>query len=255
MRTTAVLNLKGGVAKTTTVVNMAAILAAKHKKRVLVVDADSQHNTTGFFGGVPATSSTLSEMLRRTDVNNPIHHSNFEGVDLLGADDELMELDLSQVKDNNVDVCCIKNILTKLDKEYDIVLIDCPPAFNAASAAALLAANDVVIPVKLDGFSLEGMANLMRQIQNMKKLNPKLKLAGLLPTMFYSDDEQESSLDQLRASKLPVYSPIRLQRRGKVDKTTFTKTPLIITSPNCAACVDYKRFAAEYLGEGGGRNV
>lgn len=255
MRTTVVLNLKGGVAKTTTVVNLAAILARRHEKRVLVIDADSQHNATGFFGGASPAADTLSDMLRRKSRGNAVHRSNFRGVDLLAADDKLMELDLSQVKGNSVDVCCIKNILTELDGKYDIVLIDCPPAFNAASAAALLAANDVVIPIKLDGFSLEGMANLMRQIQNMKRLNPKLKLAGLLPTMFYSDEEQEAALNQLRASKLPVYSPIRLQRRGKVDKTTFAKTPLIVTSPSCAACVDYKRFAAEYIGEGGERNV
>ena len=247
VRTTAVLNLKGGTAKTTTVVNLAAILARCHGKRVLVVDTDSQANATEFFGGVDPAAGTLSDMLRKRVICKPIHRSNFRGVDLLPADDTLMDLDLSQVKDNKVDVCCIKNSLEQLQDKYDIVLIDCPPAFNAASAAALLAADDVIIPIKLDGFSLKGMANLMRQIQNMKKLNPKLKLAGLLPTMIYPDEEISAALKQLQGSKLHVYSGIRLQRRGKVDKMTFAQRPLIVTSPTCAACVDYKRFAYEYL--------
>lgn len=247
MRTTAVLNLKGGVAKTTTVVNMAAILAKLHGKRVLVVDADSQANTTEFFGGVPAAADTLSDMLRGICKSSAIHQSNFNGVDLLGADDSLMDLDLSKVEGKQVDVSCLCRMIGDIAQKYDYVLIDCPPAFNAASAAALLAADDVLIPMKLDGFSLRGMANLMRQIQNMKALNPKLSLAGLLPTMLVKDEIIADALEQLRGSKLHIFSPIRFQARGKVDKMTFSQSPLIYSSPHCAACLDYKRLVLEYM--------
>lgn len=247
MRTTAVLNLKGGVAKTTTVVNLAAILARIHGKRVLVIDADSQANSTEFFGGVPDAADTLSDMLRGQCKSEVNHSSNFNGVDLLGADDSLMDLDLSKVEGKQVDVLCLRTRLAELKDRYDFVLIDCPPAFNAASAAALLAADDVLIPMKLDGFSIRGMANLMRQIQNMRKLNPKLNLAGLLPTMLVKDDTIADALEQLQRSKLHVFSPIRFQQRGKVDKMTFCQSPLIFSSPHCAACQDYKRFALEYM--------
>lgn len=248
MRTTAVLNLKGGVAKTTTVVNMAAILAARHSKRVLVIDADSQANTTEFFGGVPEAADTLSDMLRRSCKAQVIFHSNFPGVDLLGADDSLMDLDLSKVEGNQVDVACLKSKLAKLSNDYDYVFIDCPPAFNAASAAALLAADDVLIPMKLDAFSLRGMANLMRQIRNMQRINRGLKLAGLLPTMSYSSENIKGAIEQLQNSKLHVFSPIR--RSGKVDDMTFEQAPLIISSPRSGSCQDYKRFVLEYV-EGG----
>lgn len=239
------MNLKGGVAKTTTVVNMAAILARKYDKRVLVVDADSQANTTEFFGGVPEAADTFSDMLRRCCKSEAIHGSNFRGVDLLGADDSLMDLDLSKVEGGKVDVACLKAKLKEVADDYDFVFIDCPPAFNAASAAALLAADDVLIPMKLDAFSLRGMANLMRQIQNMKKVNPGLKLAGLLPTMSYKSENIQEAIRQLRASKLHVFSPIR--RTGKVDDMTFEQAPLLVTSPKSAACQDYKRFVCEYL--------
>ena len=245
MRTTAVLNLKGGVAKTTTVVNMAAILARLHGKRVLVIDADSQANTTEFFGGVPEAGDTFSDMLRRSCTTQVIFHSNFPGVDLLGADDSLMDLDLSKVEGQQVDVSCLKNKLKELEADYDYVFIDCPPAFNAASAAALLAADDVLIPMKLDAFSLRGMANLMRQIRNMQRINRGLKLAGLLPTMSYKSENIQDAIQQLQASKLNVFSPIR--RSEKVDDMTFEQAPLIISSPRSGSCQDYKRFVFEYV--------
>lgn len=246
MRTTAILNLKGGVAKTSTAVNMAAILAADYKKRVLVVDADSQSNSTEFFGGISKSRCTFADMLRKICVNEPIAPSNFPGVSLLPADDTLMDLDLSKVEDKSVDVGCLKRKLNGLATKYDFVVIDCPPAFNAATAAALIAADDVVIPIKLDAFSLRGMGNLMRQIANMKKINKNLRLAGLLPTMCYKSESIKDAMEQLRASKLPVFSPIR--RTAKVDDMTFAQEPLIVSSPKSAACVDYRRFVKEYLG-------
>jgi chromosome partitioning protein len=142
-------------------------------------------------------------------------------------------------------VACLRKKLKEVEPMYDFVFIDCPPDFNAASAAALLAADDVLIPMKLDAFSLRGMANLMRQIQNMKKVNPGLKLAGLLPTMSYKSENIQEAIRQLQASKLHVFSPIR--RTGKVDDMTFEQAPLLVTSPKSAACQDYKRFVLEYI--------
>ena len=247
MRTTAILNLKGGVAKTVTVVNMAAILARIHRKRVLVVDADAQGNTTEFLGGCEQTRCCFADLLRGTEVNPAIRESSFAGVDLLPADDSLMDLDLSSVKARDVDAACL---LKKLRGEsYDFVLIDCPPAFNAAAAAALIAADDVVIPIKLDAFSIRGMANLTRQIRNMKKINPGLRVAGVLPTMWYASDTIKDAERKLRLSELKIYPHIRQSK--KVDDSTFAQRPLIFSSPRCGATVDYKRFVARYLDECG----
>lgn len=246
MRTTAVLNLKGGVAKTVTVVNMAAILARLHHKRVLVVDADAQGNSTEFFGG--CTTNTFADLLRGNSATGPvIRPSSFPGVDLLPADDSLMDLDLSAVRAQNVDVGCLRRLLD--GSGYDVVLIDCPPAFNAAAAAALIAADDVVIPIKLDAFSIRGMANLTQQVQNMARINPKLRVAGILPTMWRGSDEIKDAERQLRLSGLHVYPHIRPS--CKVDASTFSQRPLIFSSPNCGATVDYKRFVQRYLQQGG----
>lgn len=249
MRTTAILNLKGGVAKTVTCVNMAAILAADYGKRVLVVDADSQANTTEFFGGAETCASTMSDLLRRLDVNAVIRTTDTERISLIAADESLMDLDLSAVKSKEADMGCLDRLLAEHRDEYDYCLIDCPPAFNAAAAAALLAADDVIIPIKLDAFSLRGMANLMRQVANMQTINPNLRVAGLLPTMVYPSKQIKKALGILQMSDFNVYHTIR--KTNKVDDMTFAQRPLIESSPRSAACVDYRRFVESYVLEGG----
>ena len=254
MRVTAILNLKGGVAKTATTVNMAAILAADHRRRVLVVDADSQANSTEFLGGRASGGRSMADLLRR-DAAAPddyIQPTSLEGVRLIPADESLMDLDLTKVETGSAQVGCLRALLRdpRVSKLFDYVLVDCPPAFNAASAAALVAADDVIIPIKLDAFSLRGMTNLMRQIRNMQAINPALQLAGLLPTMLYKSESMQRASEALAASKLPVYPGIR--RTNKVDDMTFAQEPLLRSSPKSAACVDYRRFVKAYL-EGGDR--
>ena len=215
MRTIAFMNHKGGVGKTVTCVNMAAILANDYAKRVLVVDADSQANTTEFFGGLPGGACSLGDLLRRTDVNELIRPSNFSGVKLIGADDSLMDLDLSAVKSKEADVLALAKVLTA------------------------------------EAFSLRGMANLLRQTRNMRAINPRLILAGLLPTMVYRSEQVYRAMEILQESDFRVFPAIR--KTSKVDDMTFAQRPLIKSSPCSAACVDYRRFVKSYL-KGGADN-
>lgn len=253
IRTTAILNLKGGVAKTTTAINLAAILARDHGKRVLITDADSQCNTTEFYGA-DSKAGNLAHVLRSAGSNEDpvayavscIQATKYANVNILPGDDSLMDLDLSKVEQGTVCSNVLRYLVEEVKDRYDYHLIDCPPAFNAASAAALIAADDVIIPIKLDAFSLRGMANLMRQIRNMKRINPRLRLAGCLPTMWYKDPQIQNAEAQLRMAGLPIFHHIR--RSDKVDDMTFQQEPLLISSPNSAAGVDYRRFVKEYVG-------
>ena len=167
---------------------------------------------------------------------------------ILPGDESLMDLDLTKVEKSDVRSTVLQELAQDAEKLnlFDFILVDCPSAFNAASAAALLAADEVVIPIKLDAFSLRGMANLMRQISNMRKINPLLRLSGLLPTMWYKSDNIAKAEQQLKASGLPIYPHIR--RTDKVDDMTFAQEPLVVSSPNSAACIDYKRFVKSLIG-------
>ena len=227
MKAISILNLKGGVGKTVTAVNMAYILAADHNQRVLLADCDSQCNATEFYG--------LTE-------------PGLYGVDMLPASDALMDLDLSSIGDR-VNGSCLKDLCDVLreDDAYDYVIFDCPPAFNAASAAALLASDEVIIPIKLDAFSLRGLANVSRQIDNMHKINPALKIAGALITMWRNTPvvlEAEGSLRE--CGILPVFEQ-HIRRTDKIDEMTFERKPITVYSPYSAAGYDYRAFVQEYI--------
>lgn len=253
MRITAILNLKGGVGKTTTVIHMAQLLHRDYDARVLVVDCDSQCNLTQFYGADPGKGSTTHVlMLGWADgiSMTEIHPTEAAGVDILAADDNLMALDLSQLKTDRIKKLAFRMMaleLARMDK-YDYILFDCPPAFNSACASALIAADDVVIPIKLDAFSVTGMVNVMRQVENMRKINPRLRVAGVLPTMCKSEQISEAEAI-LKQSGLPVFGHIR--RNDRVDNVSFDRE---LTNNKTGHMRDYKRFVSDYVNQGGKGN-
>lgn len=248
MRTIAIINLKGGVGKTVTAINTAAILAAEKAQRVLVIDADSQGNTTEFLQRDKLHPATLADLLRDRGVP-VIEKSKLRGIDLICANEELMDLDLTKVETGSASATCLRDLLSVeqgVGGNYDFCIIDCPPAFNAASCAALVAADEAIVPMKLDAFSLRGMDNVLRQIKNMQKINPRLRLAGILPTMWYRSDNIVQAERILKSSNLPMFG--RIRRTPKVDDSTFGQEPLIVSSSRSAAACDYRRFVEELIG-------
>lgn len=257
MRTIAVINRKGGVAKTSTVINMAAILAKDYGQNVLVIDADSQHNTTDFFGGDPVLGN-VAQCLRDKDQKGglgrraveKIQCTTFSGIFLLCGDDSLMDLDLTSAQSPDVNVGVLRDMRFYLESAeadtYQWCFIDCPPSFDAASSAALLMADEVLIPLKLDAFSIAGMANMMRQIANMRRINPALRLLGVLPTMWHNGAQMVEAERTIQAAGIPVLGHIR--RSDKVDDMTFVQRPLVESSPWSGACIDYRRFVMQLMG-------
>ncbi len=251
MRTTAILNLKGGVGKTTTVIHMANILHRDYSARVLVVDCDHQHNLTQFFDADPKKGSTTKVLTMGWHDGisaGLIQQTETEGVDILAADDSLMALDLSQLKTDSVKSYCFRMMVLELGRmeSYDYILFDCPPAFNAACAAALIAADDVVIPIELDAFSIDGMGNIIQQVDNMRRLNNRLRVAGVLPTKWYKDATIMDAENILRQSSLNVFHRIRYSKRMKA--VTFSRE---LSGKKTAPMMDYKLFVGQYVKQGG----
>lgn len=273
MKTICICNNKGGVAKTTTTVNLAAILAREFGRRVLVIDADSQGNATSFLGGDREKVGVAAMLRRELSDEKPLElqTTNVPGVSLIAGSPDLMDLDLSKAGDGRADVTCLRELRRALEQReklaaavkgderneklaaviygepFDFCIVDCPPAFNAASSAAMIAADAVLIPVKLDAFALEGMTNLMRQIANMRKINPKLQLLGVLPVMWYRSDTIVKAESALRSAGLKVLP--RIRRSDRVDDMTYHQQPLIVCSPRSGPCRDYRALASWIVGQ------
>ena len=253
MRTTAIMNLKGGTGKTVTTINAAAIMAQQHGMNVLAIDADSQASLTEFLTLGPYDGLSLGGM---SDLLRGMHamaiRSKLPNVDLLAADETLMALDIRSFDQGGADPMALADWLGERKDEYDHVLIDCPPAFSAAAMAALIAADNVVIPLKLDAFGIRGLANLMEQIRNMKRINSDLRIAGVLPTMFYPDDIQRKAEAELRKSlrACGVRCFHHVRRSTKMDGSTFEQLPLLDYSPKSKACYEYKLFVIDLLAGG-----
>lgn len=248
MKTIAIINMKGGCAKTTTSVNMAHILAKDYGKRVLVIDNDKQGNLSKACGAWSYDNPSLADILTgETGITEVIQTTQIPLLNLIPANMHLLTANLMVIKDEDRQQAIIlKDELQEVADAYDYCIIDCPPDINISVINALVAADEVIIPIKIDGYAFDGMDELEEQINNAKQLNPKLKFRGCLVTMFYNRDVCRQGEEWLQNQRYPVFKT-HIRRTEKADEVTFTKESLMEYSPRSGAARDYKAFVKEYL--------
>ena len=244
MKTISIINLKGGCAKSTTAINTAALLAMKHKKRVLLIDNDPQGNTSQFFGAYDEnTLCGSAEILINKEPSNI--WKVLEGVNLIDANMTLLEAD-NQVRssmerqDNR-----LAAFLEKKAADYDYCIIDNPPAILMCTINALCASDEVIIPVTLDNWALDGVEVITRQIEALHTLNQKLKIAGILLTNYKKSIENEMAEKWLRENCPYKVFDTRIRHSEKAVAATYYKEPLEKYSPRSAAAVTYRKFVKE----------
>lgn len=254
MRTIAIMNLKGGVGKTVTALNLAAALSSAGK-RVLLVDCDGQMSLTRFyFHDIdPDDQLTVVDVLQGTsevvweDNVLPIVGTNIQ---LLPASSGLYALDAVSIREGGIGLTTLRGFRDAVaeDGEVDYMIFDCPPGFTAASVSALMAAREVVIPMLVDGFSMWGVHDMVSQIDGIKAANPRIKVAGVLITQWHNTEVVRQGEKLLRSLSVPVFRTV-IRRTDKIPESTFDRSSIYDYSPRSAAGIDYRLWVREYLGE------
>lgn len=248
MKTIAIINMKGGCAKTTTTVNMAHILAKDYGKKVLVIDNDKQGNLSKACGAWSYDKPSLADILTgEKSIREVLQVAAVDNMAVIPANMHLLTANLMVIKDEERDQATIlSKELESVAEVFDYCIIDCPPDINISVINALVAADEVIIPIKIDGYAFDGMDELEEQINNAKALNPKLKFRGCLVTMFYNRDVCRQGEEWLQNQRYPVFKT-HIRRTEKADEVTFTNESLMEYSPRSGAARDYKTFVKEYL--------
>ena len=246
----AIFNQKGGVGKTTTNINLAACLANKGKK-VLLLDIDPQGNTTSGLG-IDKRSMEYStyDLLIEKDFNTPkaIIKTGTEGLDLIPASVSLegAEVELVNVKGREKR---LKKAMDKVKKKYDYIFIDCPPSLGLLTVNSLTAVDSVLIPIQCEFYALEGVAQLMNTIEIVKKnLNSKLEIEGVILSMF--DGRTNLSIQVVEEVKKyfgrKVYTTV-IPRNVRLAEAPSYGLPIVEYDPRSTGAEAYREFAEEFL--------
>ena len=255
MKVIAIMNVKGGVGKTMTACNMAHILADTYQQRVLLIDADPQGNATTFFN-VDARDGGLTEVLGGlcNCYDEIVQETDYNRVHVLGCDTSLFGVDLAtdSYSDPRKAITDLKEALIE-DDAYDIVLIDCPPSFTVSAIAALAAADSVIVPVKLDAFSVDGMEFLLDQLAAVQRINGRAALEGVLVTLWHNCISNVQAENELRNRGIRVFET-HIRRSDKADESTWYHEQICEYSRFSSTARDYRDFVAEFVKNGGLKN-
>ena len=248
-----VINQKGGVGKTTTVINLASALAQKGK-RILVVDLDPQGNATTGLGksNNDESKSIYNVLIGKTSVQNAIQESNIKNLDIIGSNVNLSGLEVETANDKNR-AFLLKKILLEENKSlitrYENIFIDCPPSLSLLTIMSLVLADDLLIPLQTEFFALEGISQLVKTIDRIKiNLNPELGIRGVLLTMYDKRNKLSSQVDMEARKHFEdkVYKTV-VPRNVRLSEAPSHGMPCIVYDKNCTGSKSYIKLADEFL--------
>ena len=248
MITVSFINIKGGVAKTTSAIAFATLLANEYGKRVLVLDCDKQGNaTTALIKSTEISKLTTADLLldKSVDIHDAIISTEY-GIDLIPADFNLLEANRKVLFETTSRELRLKRQFERISEEYDYCIIDCPPDVNIGVTNALAASDYVLIPIRADSYGFNGLNYTFDAVQEAQEINPNLKIAGCFLTMLQSNTllaiVARTSLSQVGSYEMSSY----IRNSTKVGESTFAD-PLIISAPRSSVAEDYRALLKEFL--------
>ena len=256
MQIISVINQKGGVGKTTTVINLAAGLSQLNKK-ILVIDLDPQGNATTGLGlsNVGDSSDTIYGILNGTkEIETVIKKTQFDNLDIITSNVDLSGLEVETADDSNRAFILKTKLTAYLNNSrgfYDYILIDCPPSLSLLTVMALVCSNSLLVPLQTEFFALEGLTQLMKTIERIKvSLNPALKIRGILLTMYDKRNKLSSQVEKEARDYFTekVYTTV-IPRNVRLSEAPSHGMPVLIYDKSCPGSKSYFNFTDEFINQ------
>ena len=256
MKIISIINQKGGVGKTTTVINLASALSQQGKK-ILVIDLDPQGNATTGLGlsNTDSSDQTIYSVLNGTKkISDVIKKTKFKNLDLITSNVDLSGLEVETAGDSRR-AFILKDQLTPILNDsrasYSYILIDCPPSLSLLTVMALVASDSLVVPLQAEFFALEGLTQLMKTIERIKNnLNTNLSIRGILLTMYDRRNKLSGEVEKEARNyfKDKVYQTV-VPRNVRLSEAPSHGLPVLIYDKTCPGSKSYFSFTEEFLNQ------
>ena len=256
MKIISIINQKGGVGKTTTVINLAAGLA-QQEKNVLVIDLDPQGNATTGLGlsNLQNSSDTIYGVLNGTKlISEVIKKTNFKNLDIITSNVDLSGLEVETASDSERAFILKVKLAAYLNDSrgyYDYILIDCPPSLSLLTVMALVSSHSLLVPLQTEFFALEGLTQLMKTIERIKvSLNPELTIRGILLTMYDKRNKLSSQVEKEARDYFneKVYVTV-IPRNVRLSEAPSHGMPVLFYDKTCPGSKSYFNFTDEFINQ------
>lgn len=243
-------NQKGGVGKTTTVMNLGVYLASMGK-RTLLIDCDPQANLTSGLGmksEIENVNDIYNLLVDRVDVRSTILKTKYENLDLIGSSIDLAAAEIEMVNFMSRE-SVLKRSLSEISPNYDFVLIDCPPSLGILTINSLVAAEKIVIPVQAEYYALEGLSQLINTVTMVKQnLNSEIEIGGAVITMFDSRTNlsKEIAIELKKFFSDKLFDTI-IPRNIRLSEAPSHGVPILDYDSESAGAKAYKKLAEEFV--------